>query len=189
MFLTEFYSIDEFFYSSLMDFYIFCFWPDYFQYPLASWGVKPQNFTSKILWLECHSIDEQTSEITIMVISWQNNFKSRQEKGIQASCWNTVKNKNQIFSMSGYNFYWLDILEIFKLFPKKSTKIYTYVWFFRESLREWVSLIWAFYKTISRQTSKGDIPKTIVTYRTNLRGEFPSYRNLIQSHLRKHTNI
>ena len=56
-------------------------------------------------------------------------------------------------------------------------------------LREWVSQIWAFSKVISRQTSKGDIPKTFVTYRTNLRGHFTTYRNLIQSHLRTHTNI
>jgi hypothetical protein len=35
--------------------------------------------------------------------------------------------------------------------------------FWQTSLREWVSLIWAFSKVISRLTSKGDIPKTFVT--------------------------
>ena len=54
------------------------------------------------------------------------------------------------------------------------------------SLREWVSLIWASSKVISRQTSKGDIPKTFVTNRTNLRGNFKLNSNLIQSHLRRH---
>ena len=53
-------------------------------------------------------------------------------------------------------------------------------------LREWVSLIWASSKVISRQTSKGDIPKTFVTNRTNLRGNFKLNSNLIQSHLRRH---
>jgi hypothetical protein len=61
--------------------------------------------------------------------------------------------------------------------------------FYFEFLREWVLLIWAFYKAIFCQTSKADIPKTIVTYRTNLRGEFPRYRNLKQLHLWTHTNI
>jgi hypothetical protein len=51
-------------------------------------------------------------------------------------------------------------------------------------LREWVSLIWASSKVISRQTSKGDIQKTFVTNRTNLRGNFELNSNLIQSHLR-----
>lgn len=37
-----------------------------------------------------------------------------------------------------------------------------------------------FYKAISRQTAKGVIPKTFVTHRTNLRGDFQTYRNLIQ---------
>jgi hypothetical protein len=53
-------------------------------------------------------------------------------------------------------------------------------------LREWVSLILASSKVISRQTSKGDIPKTFVTNRTNLRGNFKLNSNLIQSHLRRH---
>ena len=55
-----------------------------------------------------------------------------------------------------------------------------------EHLREWVSQIWASSKVISRQTSKGDIPKTFVTNRTNLRGNFELNSNLIQSHLRRH---
>jgi hypothetical protein len=54
------------------------------------------------------------------------------------------------------------------------------------TLREWVSLIWASSKVIFRQTSKGDIPKTVVTNRTNLRGNFKLNSNLIQSHLRRH---
>jgi hypothetical protein len=38
----------------------------------------------------------------------------------------------------------------------------------------------------SRQTSNGDIPKTIVTNRTNLRGNLTFNSNLIPSHLRRH---
>ena len=51
-------------------------------------------------------------------------------------------------------------------------------------LKEWMSLIWASSKVISRQTSKGDIQKTFVTNRPNLRGNFKLNSNLIQSHLR-----
>jgi hypothetical protein len=61
------------------------------------------------------------------------------------------------------------------------------VWLaYRTPLREWMSLIWASSKVISRQTSKGDIPKTFVTNRTNLRDNFELNSNLIQSHLRRH---
>jgi hypothetical protein len=72
------------------------------------------------------------------------------------------------------------IWSIFKALIKPATST---------SLREWVLQIWAFYKAISRQISKGDIPKTYATHRTNLHDHFPTYRNLIQSHLRTHTNI
>ena len=40
------------------------------------------------------------------------------------------------------------------------------------------------FQFISRQTSKGDIPTTFVTNKTNLRGNFELNSNLIQSHLR-----
>jgi hypothetical protein len=49
-----------------------------------------------------------------------------------------------------------------------------------------MSLIWASSKVIFRQTSKGDIPKTFVTNKTNLRGNFELDSNLILSHLRRH---
>jgi hypothetical protein len=53
-------------------------------------------------------------------------------------------------------------------------------------LREWVLLIRASFKVISRQTSKDDIPKTFETNRTNLRGNLKFNSNLIQNHLRQH---
>ena len=53
-------------------------------------------------------------------------------------------------------------------------------------LREWVSQIWASFKVISRQTSKGDIPKTFVTNETNLRGKLKVISNLIKYYLRRH---
>ena len=65
--------------------------------------------------------------------------------------------------------------KLFKISADSDDITFEKNWYYAQNfvyLREWVSLIWASSKVISRQTSKGDIPKTFVTNRTNLRGNF-----------------
>ena len=93
-------------------------------------------------------------------------------RGAWGSPWRVVFQDAQVFGISALLIY----SKIASLTVKNQ----------RHPLGEWMSLIWASSKVIFRQTSKGDIPKTFVTNKTNLRGNFELDSNLILSHLRRH---